>query len=100
MKIKMTMMLQRKSSIDTEPMTLHIDQIESAREEALFVMKTKTFEEAMNIFTKERQDGLIREDEKKEICLDLKKNDDDDDDEEERLIFLSPRGWDIASAPF
>lgn len=45
-------MLERKSSIETEPMTLHLDQIEHAREEALFVMKTKTFQEAMDIFTK------------------------------------------------
>lgn len=49
-------MLERKSSIETEPMTLHLDQIENAREEALFVMKTKTFEEAMDIFTKVTND--------------------------------------------
>ncbi|KAL0891458.1 hypothetical protein Bca101_015441 [Brassica carinata] len=45
-------MLQRKSSIETEPRTLHLDQIENAREEALCVIKTKTFQEALDIFTK------------------------------------------------
>lgn len=44
--------LQRKSSIETEPMTLHLDQIKNARAEAMCVIKTKTFEEAMDIFTK------------------------------------------------
>ncbi|KAL9289002.1 hypothetical protein AtEden1_Chr4g0312461 [Arabidopsis thaliana] len=47
-------MLERRSSIETEPMTLHLDQLENAREEALYVMKTKTMEEAMDIFTKVR----------------------------------------------
>lgn len=45
-------MLERRSSIETEPMTLHLDQLENAREEAIYVMKTKTMEEAMDIFTK------------------------------------------------
>ncbi|KAG2250001.1 hypothetical protein Bca4012_022499 [Brassica carinata] len=90
-------MLERKSSIETEPMTLHLDQIENAREEALFVMKTKTFEEAMDIFTKETQEGLRADEEKRgRRCLDLQ----DYDDEDERLIFLDPLGWDIVSAPF
>ncbi|KAF8098356.1 hypothetical protein N665_0268s0025 [Sinapis alba] len=91
-------MLQRKSSIETEPRTLHLDQIENAREEALCVIKTKTFQEALDIFTKERQESLSAGEEKRgRRCLDLK---DYDDDEDERLIFLDPRGWDIASAPF
>ncbi|CAA7025545.1 unnamed protein product [Microthlaspi erraticum] len=90
-------MLERKSSIDTEPMTLHFDQIENAREEAICVIKTKTFQEAMDIFTKETQDSLKAREENREKYAN-KKN--DDDDEEERLVFLSPHGWDIASAPF
>ncbi|XP_024005682.1 uncharacterized protein LOC18029388 [Eutrema salsugineum] len=88
-------MLQRKSSIETEPMTLHFDQIERAREEAMYVIKTKSFEEAMDIFTKETQESL-RAQENRGRCSDMK----GDDDEDERLIFLSPHGWDIASAPF
>ncbi|XP_056859577.1 uncharacterized protein LOC130508235 [Raphanus sativus] len=91
-------MLERKSSIETEPMTLHLDQIENAREEALFVMKTKTFEEAMDIFTKETQEVLRADEEKRGRCLDLQ--DYEYDDEDERLIFLDPLGWDIVSAPF
>ncbi|KAH0940792.1 hypothetical protein HID58_000429 [Brassica napus] len=90
-------MLERKSSIETEPMTLHLDQIEHAREEALFVMKTKTFQEAMDIFTKESQEGSRADEEKRGRCLDLK---DYEYDEDERLIFLDPIGWDIVSAPF
>ncbi|KAF8097073.1 hypothetical protein N665_0296s0054 [Sinapis alba] len=90
-------MLERKSSIETEPMTLHLDQIENAREEALYVIRTKTFEEAMHIFTKETQEGLRGDEEKRGRCIDLK---DYDDDEDERIIFLDPIGWDIVSAPF
>ncbi|KFK29966.1 hypothetical protein AALP_AA7G200500 [Arabis alpina] len=89
-------MLQRKSSIETEPMTLHFDQIENAREEAMYVIKTKTFQEAMDIFTKETQEVLRANQEKKRRCIDLK----DDDEEDESLIFVRPHGWDIASAPF
>ncbi|CAH2077032.1 unnamed protein product [Thlaspi arvense] len=89
-------MLQRKSSIDTEPMTLNLDQIENAREEAMCVIRTKTFEEAMDIFTKETREGS-RAEERGDRCLDSKE---DHDDEDESLVFLSPCGWDIASAPF
>uniref|UniRef100_A0A1J3H893 Uncharacterized protein n=3 Tax=Noccaea caerulescens TaxID=107243 RepID=A0A1J3H893_NOCCA len=97
-------MLQRKSSIETEPMTLYLDQIKNAREEAMCVIKTKTFQEAMDIFTKETQESLRACEEKRERCLGMKDDDDDDDDdggddndeEDERLVFLSPHGWDIA----
>ncbi|XP_010437760.1 PREDICTED: uncharacterized protein LOC104721471 [Camelina sativa] len=89
-------MLERRPSIETEPMTLHLDQIENAREEAMFVMKTKTMEEAMDIFTKETHEGL-RASEERGRCINLE---DDDDDEDERMTFMSPHGWDIATAPF
>ncbi|KAL1215865.1 hypothetical protein V5N11_024393 [Cardamine amara subsp. amara] len=97
-------MLERRPSIETEPMTLHLDQIENAREEAMYVMKTKTMEEAIDIFTKETHEGL-RAGEERGRCINLKDNDDDDDDdddyEEETMMFLSPLGWvDIATAPF
>ncbi|KAK8949642.1 hypothetical protein KSP39_PZI005930 [Platanthera zijinensis] len=45
------MMIDRMSSIEKEPRTLSIDQIRNAREEALYVMKTKTVEEALSLFT-------------------------------------------------
>ncbi|XP_010432560.1 PREDICTED: uncharacterized protein LOC104716811 [Camelina sativa] len=88
--------LERRPSIETEPMTLHLDQIENAREEAMFVMKTKTMEEAMDIFTKETHEGLRASGERGR-CINLK---DEDDDEDERMTFMSPHGWDIATAPF
>ncbi|XP_042976049.1 uncharacterized protein LOC122307309 isoform X2 [Carya illinoinensis] len=43
--------IDRKSSIDSEPRTLSIDQIHYAREAALYVMKTMSIEEAMSNFT-------------------------------------------------
>ncbi|PON36077.1 hypothetical protein PanWU01x14_331070 [Parasponia andersonii] len=43
--------IDRKSSIESEPRTLRMDQIHFAREAALYVMKTRTVEEAMSIFT-------------------------------------------------
>ncbi|EOA17713.1 hypothetical protein CARUB_v10006092mg [Capsella rubella] len=92
-------MLERRPSIETEPMTLHLDQLENAREEAIYVMKTKTLEEAMDIFTKETREGL-RASEERGRCMNLKNDDDDDDDEDERMMFMSPHGWDIATAPF
>ncbi|CAH8274475.1 unnamed protein product [Arabidopsis lyrata] len=91
-------MLERRSSIETEPMTLHLDQLENAREEAIYVMKTKTMEEAMDIFTKETHESLRASEERGGRCINLK--DEDDDDEDERMMFMSPHGWDIATAPF
>ncbi|KAI3867496.1 hypothetical protein MKX03_032349 [Papaver bracteatum] len=43
--------IQRKSSIETEPRTLNIHQIHFAREGALFVLNSRSSEEAINIFT-------------------------------------------------
>ncbi|KAG1331207.1 hypothetical protein COCNU_02G011750 [Cocos nucifera] len=43
--------IERKSSIENEPLTLTLDQLQYAREEALWVLGTKTMEEALNIFT-------------------------------------------------
>ncbi|XP_010912622.1 uncharacterized protein [Elaeis guineensis] len=43
--------IERKSSIENEPRTLTLDQLQYAREEALCVLSTKTIEEALNIFT-------------------------------------------------
>ncbi|XP_066353915.1 uncharacterized protein [Miscanthus floridulus] len=41
----------RMSSIEWEPKTLTLDQIKFAREAALYVVSTKTEEEAIRIFT-------------------------------------------------
>ncbi|RDY07117.1 hypothetical protein CR513_08808, partial [Mucuna pruriens] len=43
--------LQRTSSIEREPRTLKISQIQSARELAIYILNTKTIEEASRIFT-------------------------------------------------
>ncbi|XP_027077718.1 uncharacterized protein [Coffea arabica] len=44
--------LDRKSSIENEPRTLNIQQFQLAREAALYVMSTRSMEEALGIFTK------------------------------------------------
>ncbi|OAY36084.1 uncharacterized protein LOC110628895 [Manihot esculenta] len=43
--------IERKSSIESEPRTLTIDQIQYAREAALYVVNTRSEEEAVSIFT-------------------------------------------------
>ncbi|KAH1251213.1 hypothetical protein GmHk_05G014175 [Glycine max] len=43
--------LERTSSIEREPRTLNINQIQSARELAIYILNTKTIEEASRIFT-------------------------------------------------
>ncbi|CAM8947810.1 unnamed protein product [Rhodiola kirilowii] len=46
--------IERTSSIENEPRTLHMSQMEYAREAALYVLNTSSVEDAMRIFT----DGL------------------------------------------
>ncbi|KAI4317108.1 hypothetical protein L6164_025012 [Bauhinia variegata] len=43
--------MERTSSIEREPRTLSIHQIQCARELAIYVMNTKSLEEASRIFT-------------------------------------------------
>ncbi|XP_058006424.1 uncharacterized protein LOC131181604 isoform X2 [Hevea brasiliensis] len=43
--------IERKSSIENEPRTLTIDQIQCAKEAALYVVNTRSADEAMSIFT-------------------------------------------------
>ncbi|XP_027344312.1 uncharacterized protein LOC113856611 [Abrus precatorius] len=43
--------LERTSSIEREPRTLNINQIQSARDLAVYILNTKTIEEASRIFT-------------------------------------------------
>ncbi|GAY34669.1 hypothetical protein WN944_023253 [Citrus x changshan-huyou] len=49
--------IDRKSSIEAEPRTLGIDQIQYAREAALYVLRTRSVEEAMNVFMEAR--GIV-----------------------------------------
>ncbi|OMO56231.1 hypothetical protein COLO4_35729 [Corchorus olitorius] len=43
--------IDRKSSIESEPRTLSFHQIQCAREAAMYVVSTRSIEEAMSIFT-------------------------------------------------
>ncbi|CAI8619130.1 unnamed protein product [Vicia faba] len=43
--------IQRTSSIEMEPRTLGIDQIRSARDLAIYILNTETYEDASRIFT-------------------------------------------------
>ncbi|CAM8956743.1 unnamed protein product [Rhodiola kirilowii] len=43
--------IERTSSIENEPRTLHMSQMEYAREAALYVLNTSSVEDAMRIFT-------------------------------------------------
>ncbi|XP_058186912.1 uncharacterized protein LOC131303868 [Rhododendron vialii] len=45
------MRMDRKSSIETEPRTLNVHQIQFARDAAKYVVNTSTIEEALRIFT-------------------------------------------------
>ncbi|XP_042516055.1 uncharacterized protein LOC122090498 [Macadamia integrifolia] len=52
MDISATIQIERKSSIESEPRTLNMNQLKFAREAALYVMQTRNIEEALSIFTK------------------------------------------------
>ncbi|XP_010910503.2 uncharacterized protein [Elaeis guineensis] len=87
--------IERTSSIEEEPRTLTFDQLRYAREAALYVLSTKTMEEAIEIFTEGLKPVLSKRD-----------NMDSDDDaqmldwvevEHLNLPFLER---DIISAPF
>ncbi|KAK4256793.1 hypothetical protein QN277_006473 [Acacia crassicarpa] len=46
-----TAQIDRTSSIEREPRTLSMQQMQAARDLAIFILNTKTFEEASRIFT-------------------------------------------------
>ncbi|XP_031385011.1 uncharacterized protein LOC116198889 isoform X1 [Punica granatum] len=50
--------IDRKSSIESEPRTLSLRQMERAREAALIVLNTRSIEDAMSIFTEGLQPVL------------------------------------------
>ncbi|KAJ0039682.1 hypothetical protein Pint_27280 [Pistacia integerrima] len=90
--------IDRKSSIETEPRTLSIDQIQYAREAALYVLNTMSIEEAMNVFMK--------------VCRDWKPVESGKKQDGERMMEIGeelqyledelqcPLLKDVASAPF
>ncbi|OWM91454.1 uncharacterized protein LOC116198889 isoform X2 [Punica granatum] len=59
--------IDRKSSIESEPRTLSLRQMERAREAALIVLNTRSIEDAMSIFTEahSREGGDVRSASKK-----------------------------------
>ncbi|KAL4012894.1 hypothetical protein IC575_025039 [Cucumis melo] len=89
--------IDRKSSIENEPRTLKMNQIQFAREAALYVLNTTTIEEAMKIFTeglKPVECKAIIDEDKDSIM----KNWYHDEEIDELQPFYQLR--DIVSAPF
>ncbi|KAJ3703945.1 hypothetical protein LUZ61_007650 [Rhynchospora tenuis] len=95
-----TSLLMRQQSIELEPRTLTLEEINCAREAALYVLSTTTPEKAISIFT----EGL------KPVLNAQRDDDDDDSDQEEDDNFECDccmrchaeclRVRDIATAPF
>ncbi|WP_375670100.1 hypothetical protein [Bartonella sp. CL29QHWL] len=87
--------IDRKSSIEAEPRTLGIDQIQYAREAALYVLRTRSVEEAMNVFMEgsERVENVSKESDRTIDCQ----------EELQRLedgLRPPPALRDVATAPF
>ncbi|KAL9459483.1 hypothetical protein AB3S75_002811 [Citrus x aurantiifolia] len=87
--------IDRKSSIEAEPRTLGIDQIQYAREAALYVLRTRSIEEAMNVFMEgsERVENVSKETDRTIDCQ----------EELQRLedgLRPPPALRDVATAPF
>ncbi|GAB2218619.1 hypothetical protein Droror1_Dr00001845 [Drosera rotundifolia] len=87
--------LKKQSSIEAEPQTLSSQQIEFAREIALYVISTKSFEEAMEIFTQGLEPVVAKHGMDDELVS-------IPDDEEQDYHFTDPlqRFRDIVTAPF
>ncbi|KAM0939836.1 hypothetical protein DsansV1_C19g0157611 [Dioscorea sansibarensis] len=87
------MRVERTSSVEFEPLTLTLEQLQFAREAALCVLSTRTIEEAMEIFTEGMQPvfGVTEEME----LMDL-----EDDDGESQNVGLLRDLRDIVTAPF
>ncbi|KAE8690074.1 Coiled-coil domain-containing protein 18 [Hibiscus syriacus] len=91
--------LHRTSSIECEPRTLSIDQIQCAREAAMYVVSTRPIEEAMSIFTPPLNFGkglepvICAAGDNMDTTVDL--------NELEYFQDLQPQGMrDVVSAPF
>ncbi|XP_039044976.1 uncharacterized protein LOC120184630 isoform X2 [Hibiscus syriacus] len=85
--------LHRTSSIECEPRTLSIDQIQGAREAAMYVVSTRTIEEAMSIFTQGLEPVVCPAGDNIDTTMDL--------NEMEYFQDLDLQGMrDVVSAPF
>ncbi|XP_038902606.1 uncharacterized protein LOC120089256 [Benincasa hispida] len=87
--------IDRKSSIENEPRTLRMHQIQFAREAALYVINTTTIEEAMKIFTEGLQPVECKAIQDKDSIMGNYYHEEEDD---ELQSLYQPR--DIVSAPF
>ncbi|XP_010270423.1 PREDICTED: uncharacterized protein LOC104606757 [Nelumbo nucifera] len=92
---KCSLQIERKSSIENEPRTLTIDQLQFAREEALCVLNTRGIEEAIRIFTEGLKPVVSSACQKRSI-----KKDSDEEFECFATQLKLPRLRDVVSAPF
>ncbi|XP_031094527.1 uncharacterized protein LOC115998982 [Ipomoea triloba] len=98
--------LDRKSSIENEPRTLNIHQIQFAREAALSVLSTTSIEEALRIFTEGLEPVVScvhdnNEDDKDEMMMMMEYEEDEEEEEGSYNLLRIPSALrDIASAPF
>ncbi|KAJ6908344.1 hypothetical protein NC651_018696 [Populus alba x Populus x berolinensis] len=96
--------IDRKTSIEFEPRTLRMEQIQFAREAALYVLNTSSIEAALSIFTEgvEPVVGVARRNGDAINGMEMSKekqyleNEEEDEDEDLQL----PGIRDTASAPF
>ncbi|KAF9599710.1 hypothetical protein IFM89_001656 [Coptis chinensis] len=90
--------IQRMSSIESEPRTLSYDQIQYAREAALYVVNNKSSEEALSIFTEGMEQVMTSVgNEKRNLITEQ------DGDVEYQICRIQPGfmdSRDVASAPF
>ncbi|KAJ4952328.1 hypothetical protein NE237_029160 [Protea cynaroides] len=99
MDMSATLQIQRESSIESEPRTLHMNEIKFAREAALSVLQTKSIEEALTIFTKGLEPVVSAVKDKKNFVLDVME-DYDNFATQLRLPAAVPGMKNVASAPF
>nr|XP_007159838.1 hypothetical protein PHAVU_002G271900g [Phaseolus vulgaris]ESW31832.1 hypothetical protein PHAVU_002G271900g [Phaseolus vulgaris] len=97
--------LGRTSSIEREPRTLNIHQIQSARELAVYILNTKTIEEASRIFTEGLQPVVsgaccLGSDTRMDIDLDEELELMNSKDATTQVVSEAAAFRDIASAPF
>ncbi|XP_028766100.1 uncharacterized protein LOC114723992 [Neltuma alba] len=84
--------IDRTSSIEREPRTLSMQQMQSARALAICILNTKTFEEASRIFTKGLEPVVSAACDMKMMNMDAA--------EEAEMLEDAEAFKDIASAPF
>ncbi|XP_073281523.1 uncharacterized protein [Primulina huaijiensis] len=91
----MVRIMERQSSIETEPRTLNVNQFQYAREAARNVVNTKTLEEALRIFT-QGLEPMVRSCEGEDQYLDLV------GEEEDQWFAINDKfgDRDTVSAPF